>query len=87
MSAQPARSRTATVGFVVVAVLVINVLPRVVGVPDIELPALSLPDLPEWVDPAADVAHTVLRVKNWLLAGLVVAIVVSAAARRQRSSA
>ncbi len=52
-----------------VAVIAINVLVRVVPLPDIDLPSISFPDLPGWV-------HTVLQVKNWVLIGLVVVVVV-----------
>jgi hypothetical protein len=57
----------ARVGAVLLAVILVNVLVRVVGPPDIDLP--SLPDLPGWL-------HTVLKVKNVALAGLIGAVVV-----------
>jgi len=57
-------------GFVVI-VIVLNVLPRVIGLPDIDLPSISLPDVPGWV-------HTVLKVKNWALIALVAVLVVAA---------
>jgi hypothetical protein len=66
------------VGAVLAAVILVNVLVRIVGVPDIDLP--SLPELPGWL-------HTVLKVKNIALAGLIgAAIVLSLAgdARRRR---
>jgi hypothetical protein len=66
------------VGAVLAAVILVNVLVRVVGPPDIDLP--SLPELPGWL-------HAVLKVKNVALAGLIgAAIVLSLAgdARRRR---
>ncbi len=87
MSAQHAPSRATTVALVVLAAIVLNVVPRVVGLPDVELPAISLPDPPGWVDPAGDAIRALVRVKNVVLVGVVVAIVVSAAARRPRSPA
>jgi cytochrome b561 len=54
----------ARVGAVVLAVIVVNVLVRVVGTPDIDLP-----ELPGWL-------HALLKVKNVALAGLIVGVVV-----------
>ena len=56
-------------GFIV-AVIVINVLVRVVPLPDI--PSISLPDLPGWV-------HTVVRVKNVALIGIIVLFIAATA--------
>jgi hypothetical protein len=60
------------VGGILLAIVLINLLPRVVGLPDVDLPAISLPDLPDW-------AHTVVKVKNWLLAAVVAVVVVGLA--------
>jgi len=62
----------AKVAGVLLVIVLINVLPRVVGFPDVNLPSISLPDLPDWV-------HTVVRVKNWLLAAVVTVVVVGVA--------
>ena len=63
-------------GFLLV-VIVINVVVRLLPLPGIDLPAISLPDLPAWVD-------TALKVKNWVLIALVVAIVVGFAIDERR---
>jgi hypothetical protein len=57
----------ARVAAVLLAVIVVNVLVRVVGTPDIGLP--HLPEPPGWL-------HALLKVKNVALAGLIVAVVV-----------
>lgn len=54
-------------GFLV-AVVVLNVLPRLVPLPDLELPAVSLPDLPGWVESVNDV-------RRWLMVAGVVLLV------------
>ncbi len=54
----------------VVAVVVgVNVLARVTGLADVDLPAIPLPDLPSWVG-------TVMAVKTWLQLGVVLVVVV-----------
>jgi hypothetical protein len=76
---------TATgLGAVLVGVILINVLIRVVPLGDAGLPSMSLPDVPAWVDGPLDVIHTVVRVKNWLIAS-VVAVVIVGALVEQRS--
>jgi hypothetical protein len=45
------------------------------GVPDIGVAAIL--DLPDWI-------HTVLRAKNWLLAGLLIAVVVTTLLGKRR---
>ncbi len=65
------------VGFIV-AVIVINVLLRVVPLPDVDLP--SLPDLPDWLG-------VVLKVKNLVLIGIVVAVIVAAVVEDNRRKA
>jgi hypothetical protein len=76
--ARPADSVAKVAGILLVIVL-INVLPRVVGLPDVDLPSISLPDLPDWAHTGVDVVHTVVRVKNWLLAAIVAVVVVGVA--------
>ena len=76
--AQSADSLVKVAGVLLVIVL-INVLPRVVGLPSVDLPSISLPDLPDWAHTGVDVIHTVVRVKNWLLAAIVAAVVVGVA--------
>jgi hypothetical protein len=67
----------AKVAGVLLAIVLINVLPRVVGLP-VDLPSISLP-LPDWAHTGVDVVHTVVRVKNWLLAAVVAVVVVGVA--------
>ena len=74
----------AKVAWVLLAIVLINVLPRMVGLPEVDLPSISLPDLPDWAHTGVDVVHTVVKVKNWLL-GAVVAIVVVGVAVDQSS--
>jgi hypothetical protein len=62
-------------GGVIFAVILVNVLLRVAPLPDIDLPAIPLPDLPGWVDSGAEVIHTIVRVKNWLVAGVVAVVI------------
>jgi len=64
-------------GFIV-AVIVINVLLRVVPLPDVDLP--SFPDLPGWLG-------VVLKVKNLVLIGIVVAVIVAAVVEDNRKKA
>jgi len=58
-------------GFLLVA-LVVNVLVRVVPLPDLDLPSISLPDFPAW-------AHALVQIKNWALGAFVVFLVVAVA--------
>jgi hypothetical protein len=69
----------AKVAGVLLVIVLVNVLPRVVGLPDVDLPSISLPDLPDWAHTGADVVHTVVRVKNWLLVAVVAMVVVGVA--------
>jgi hypothetical protein len=69
----------AKVAGVLLVIVLVNVLPRVVGLPDVDLPSISLPDLPDWAHTALDVFHTVVKVKNWLLAAVVAVVVVGVA--------
>jgi hypothetical protein len=64
-------------GFIV-AVIAINVLVRVVPLPDVDLP--SFPDLPDWLG-------VVLKVKNLVLIGIVVAVIVAAVVEDNRKKA
>jgi hypothetical protein len=65
---------------VIVAVIAVNVLLRVVPLPDVDLSWISFPDLPGWV-------HTVLRVKNVLLIGIVVTAIVATVIEDHRKRA
>jgi hypothetical protein len=58
---------------IVLVVVLVNVLPRFVG---IDFPSISLPDLPAWADTAGDVIHAVVKVKNWAVAGVVAVVLV-----------
>ena len=74
----------AKVAGVLLVIVLVNVLPRVVGLPDVDLPSISLPDLPDWAHTGVDVVHTVIKVKNWLLAAVVAVVVVGIVQRRTR---
>lgn len=74
----------AKVAGVLLVIVLINVLPRVVGFPDVDLPSISLPDLPDWAHTGVDVVHTVVKVKNWLLAAVVAVVVAGIVQRRTR---
>ena len=76
-------SLAAGAGGVLVTVILVNVILRLVPLPDISLPN-SVPDLPAWFDPAVDVARTALKVKTWLLGGVVVVLVVATWLERRR---
>lgn len=66
----------AKVAGVLLVIVLVNVLPRVVGLPDVDLPSISLPGRPDWAHTGVDVVHTVVKVKNWLLAAVVAVVVV-----------
>jgi hypothetical protein len=74
----------AKVAGVLLVIVLVNVLPRVVGLPGVDLPSISLPDLPDWAHTGVDVVHTIVKVKNWLLAALVAVVVVGCVQRRTR---
>jgi hypothetical protein len=74
----------AKVAGVLLVIVLINVLPRVVGLPDVDLPSISLPDLPDWAHTGVDVVHTVVKVKNWLLAAVVAVVVAGIVQRSTR---
>jgi hypothetical protein len=77
---RPSPHATATgIGAFLVAVIVVNVLIRVIPLADVGLPSISLPDFPPWADRPVDLIHLVLRVKNWLLAGVVAVLIVGVA--------
>ena len=61
-----------SLGGVLLAVILINVLLRVLPLPEIDLPAISLPDVPAWV-------HAVVQVKNWALGAIIVVVIVGVA--------
>jgi hypothetical protein len=81
MSARSPDSVT-KVAWVLLAVVLVNVLPRAVGVPEIDLPSISPPDLPAW----ADAIHTVVKVKNWLVAAVVAVLIVGVLVDRKSRS-
>ena len=60
------------------AVILINVLLRVVPLPDVDLP--SLRDVPDWLG-------VVLKVKNVILIGIVIAVIVAAVVEDNRRKA
>ena len=63
-----------------VAVIVINLLIRVIPWPEIDLSSIPFPDLPNWLG-------TVLKVKNLVVIGIVIAIIVSAVVEESRKKA
>ena len=64
-------------GFVL-AVILINVLVRVVGLPDVDLPSVSLPDFPGWLHGAWEWMHWIVKVKNFALIAIVLAVIATA---------
>ena len=64
-------------GFVLTVIL-INVLVRVVGLPDVDLPSVSLPDVPGWIDAAWEWMHWIVKVKNVALIAIVLAVIATA---------
>jgi hypothetical protein len=82
MSSRSPDSVTKGVAWVLLAVVLVNVLPRVVGVPEMDLPSISVPDLPAW----ADAIHTVVKVKNWLVAAVVAVLIVGVLVDRKSRS-
>ena len=73
-------SKAQRIGGLVLAVILINVLVRVVPVPEVTLPSISLPDFPDWLG-------TVLKVKNVIVVALVVTVVVTAVVQDHRKKA
>jgi hypothetical protein len=71
-------SNVARIAALVVLVIAINVLVlvlvRVASLPDVDLSGL---DIPGWV-------HTVLKVKNWVLLGVVLLVIVGTALEEGR---
>jgi hypothetical protein len=65
------------VAVLLLLIVVINVLPRVVGLPD--LPAVSLPEVPDWL-------RWVLRAKSLLVAAAVAVLVGAALVSRGRAA-
>ena len=63
-----------------VAVIVINLLLRVIPWPEIDLSSIPFPDLPDWLG-------VVLKVKNLVVIGIVIAIILTAVAEERRSKA
>ncbi len=63
----------------VVAVIVVNLLIRVIPWPEIDLSSIPFPDLPDWLG-------TVLKVKNLVVVGIVIAIVVSAVVEERKKA-
>jgi hypothetical protein len=68
--------RAKAVAGVVVALITINVLLRVVSLPDVDLQSISFPDIPDWF-------RALLKVKNWIVGAIVFAAAVCAAVRRR----
>jgi hypothetical protein len=66
-----ARSVAAGLAGFLATVVAVNVLLRVVPLPDVDLPPVALPDLPGWVG-------DVVRIKNWVLLAVIVVVVVGA---------
>ena len=66
-------------GFVV-AVIVINLLARVIPFPDVEVSSIPFPDLPDWFG-------VVLKVKNVILIAIVLTVIVAAVVEDHRRKA
>ena len=63
----------------VVAVIVVNLLIRVIPWPEFDLSSIPFPDLPRWLG-------TVVKVKNLIVIGIVVAIVVTAVVEERKKA-
>ena len=70
-------AQRARIAGVVVAVIAINLLVRVIPFPDVDLSSIPFPDLPDWFG-------TVLKVKNVILIGIVIAVIVAAVVEDNR---
>jgi len=62
-----------------VAVIAINLLIQVIPWPEVDLSSIPFPDLPDWLG-------TVLKVKNLVVVGIVIAIVVSAVVEERKKA-
>ena len=65
------------VAVLLLLIVAVNVLPRVVGLPD--LPAVSLPEVPDWL-------RWVLRAKSLLVAAVVAVLLLAALGSRSRDA-
>jgi hypothetical protein len=83
MSDNDRSAHTAAKGIVgfVLTVILINVLVRVAPFPDVDLPSVSLPDFPGWVDAAWEWMHWIVRAKNVALIAVVLTVIAVAAFR------
>jgi hypothetical protein len=70
-------SKTQQIAGWLVAVIVINLLLRVIPWPAIDLSSIPFPDLPDWLG-------VVLKVKNLIVIGIVIAIIVTAVVEENR---
>ena len=66
------RAVAKAVGGFLVAVVVLNLLLRLLPLPDLTVPSIPIPDLPAWLG-------TVMKVKNWILGGVMVLTIVCVA--------
>ena len=62
-----------------IAVILINLLIQVIPWPEIDLSSIPFPDLPDWLG-------TVLKVKNLVVIGIVIAIVVGAVVEERKKA-
>jgi hypothetical protein len=69
---EPRHATARSIAAILVAVIVLNVVLRVLPLPAVDLPSISLPRPPDWL-------HAVLRIKNWLLLGIIAVIIIGAA--------
>jgi hypothetical protein len=70
-------SKTQRIAGVVVGIIAINLLVRFLPLPDVDVSSIPFPDLPDWFG-------VVLKVKNLILIGIVVAVIVAAVVEDSR---
>jgi len=73
-------SQTQRIAGFVVTVIAINLLLRVIPFPDVDLSSIPFPDLPDWFG-------VVLKVKNVILVGIVITVIVAAVVEDHRRKA
>ena len=73
-------SQTQRIAGAVIAVIAINLLLRVIPFPDVDLSSIPFPALPDWLG-------VVLKVKNVILIGIVIAVIVAAVVEDHRRKA
>jgi hypothetical protein len=73
-------SQPQRIAAVVVGVIVVNLLVRFMPLPHVDVSSIPFPDLPDWFG-------VVLKVKNLILIGIVIAVIVAAVVEDNRKKA